>query len=55
MVDDLKATLIKLRPEIDEKQEQTETMVVDLERRQKIAAEQEKITSVEAAESQKLF
>jgi hypothetical protein len=33
MVDDLKATLIKLRPEIDKKQEETENMVVDLERR----------------------
>ncbi len=33
MVDDLKATLIKLRPEIDKKQEETELMVVDLEKR----------------------
>jgi len=30
-------------------------MVVDLEKRQKIAGEQEKITSEEAKESQKLF
>lgn len=33
MVDDLKATLIKLRPEIDKKEEETQVMVVDLERR----------------------
>ena len=55
MVDDLKATLIKLRPEIDKKEAETQEMVVDLEKRQKIAAEQEKITSEEAKESQKLF
>jgi dynein heavy chain len=55
MVDDLKATLIKLRPEIDKKEEETQAMVVDLERRQKVAAEQEKVTSAEEAESRKLF
>jgi len=55
MVDDLKATLIKLRPEIDKKEEETQAMVVDLERRQKIAAEQEKVTRAEEAESRKLF
>jgi len=55
MVDDLKATLIKLRPEIDKKEAETQEMVVDLEKRQKIAAVQEKITSEEARESQKLF
>jgi len=39
MVDDLKATLIKLRPEIDKKEAETQEMVVDLEKRQKIAGE----------------
>jgi hypothetical protein len=32
MVDDLKETLIKLRPEIDKKEEETQIMVVDLEK-----------------------
>jgi len=31
MVDDLKATLITLRPEIDRKEEETQVMVVELE------------------------
>ena len=55
MVDDLKATLIKLRPEIDKKEAETQVMVVDLEKQQKVAAEHEKVTSAEEAESQKLF
>lgn len=55
MVDDLKATLIKLRPEIDKKEAETKVMVVDLEKQQKVAAEHEKVTSVEEAESAKLF
>lgn len=32
MVDDLKAMLIKLRPEIDRKEEETQKLVVDLEK-----------------------
>ena len=55
MVDDLKATLIKLRPEIDKKEEETQVMVVELEAQQKVAAEQEKVTAAEEAESRKLF
>ena len=55
MVDELKTTLIKLRPEIDKKEEETQLMVVDLEKQQKVAAEQEKITSAEEAETQKKF
>jgi dynein heavy chain, axonemal len=55
MVDDLKATLIELRPEIDKKEEETQALVVDLEVRQKEAAEQEKVTAGEEAESRKLF
>jgi dynein heavy chain len=55
MVDDLKATLIKLRPEIDKKEAETQVMVVDLEKQSKVAAEHEKVTSAEEAESQKLF
>jgi hypothetical protein len=31
MVDDLKTMLIKLRPEIDKKEEETKVMVVELE------------------------
>ena len=31
MVDELKATLIKLRPEIDRKEKETQELVVDLE------------------------
>ena len=55
MVDDLKTMLIKLRPEIDKKEEETKVMVVELEAQQKVAAEQEKVTAVEEAESQKMF
>jgi len=55
MVDDLKATLIKLRPEIDRNEAETQAMVVDLEIRQKDAAEQEKVTAGEEAESRALF
>ena len=55
MVDDLKATLIKLRPEIDKKETETQAMVADLEVRQKEAAEVEKVTAGEEAEARKLF
>ena len=55
MVDDLKAMLIKLRPEIDRKEEDTQKLVIDLEKQQKVAAEQEKLNEKEEAESQKLF
>lgn len=51
MVDALKATLITLRPEIDKKEAETQVMVVDLEEKQKVAAEQEKVTAVEEAEA----
>lgn len=55
MVDDLKAMLIKLRPEIDRKEQETQALVVDLEKQSKIAAEQERLNAKEEAESQKLF
>lgn len=55
MVDDLKAMLIKLRPEIDRKEEETQKLVVDLEKQREIAGHQEKINEKEEAESQKLF
>lgn len=55
MVDDLKEMLIKLRPEIDKKERETQELVVDLEAKQKIAAEQERVNAKEEAESQKLF
>jgi len=51
MVDDLKTMLIKLRPEIDRKEEETQKLVVDLEKQQKIVAEQEKISEKEEAET----
>lgn len=51
MVDALKGTLITLRPEIDKKEAETQVMVVDLEEKQKIAGEQEKVTAVEEAEA----
>lgn len=51
MVDDLKAMLIKLRPEIDRKEEETQKLVVDLEKQQKIATEQEKYSEKEEAET----
>lgn len=47
MVEDLKVTLVKLRPEIDQKEKDTQEMVVDLEAKTKVANEQEKITSAE--------
>ena len=55
MVDELKATLITLRPEIDKKETETQAMVADLEVRQKEAAVVEKVTAVEEAEARKLF
>lgn len=55
IVDNLKETLIELRPEIDTKEVETQAMVVDLEKQQKVAAEQEKLTAVEEAESAKLY
>ena len=50
MVDDLKETLITLRPEIDKNEKETQLMVVDLEKQQGAAAEQEKITAKDEAE-----
>ena len=47
--------LIKLRPEIDKKEEETQKLVVDLEKQRESAAVQEKINEKEEAESQKLF
>ena len=55
MVDQLQITLTKLRPEIDRKEEETQQLVVDLEKQQKSAAETEKVFKTEAEESQKLF
>lgn len=55
MVDDLQATLMTLRPEIDLKEAETQILVVDLEKQQKVASEQEQLTAVEEAESKKLF
>lgn len=55
IVEELKVTLVKLRPEIDQKEKDTQEMVVDLEAQTKVANEQEKITSAEQAESEKLF
>ena len=55
MVDQLQVTLTKLRPEIDKKEEETQQLVVDLEKQQKSAAETEKVFKTEAEESQKLF
>ncbi len=51
MLDELKASLIELRPVIDKKEWETQVMLVNLEKQQKVAAEKEKITSVEEAES----
>jgi len=51
MVDELKASLIELRPVIDKKEWEIQVMLVNLEKQQKVAAEKEKITSVEEAES----
>jgi hypothetical protein len=51
MVDELKVSLIKLRPEIDKNEAETQALVVDLEVRQKAAAEQEKVTAGEEAEA----
>ena len=55
MVDDLKATLITLRPEIDKKETETQAMVADLEVRQKDAGEVERVTAAEESEARKLF
>ncbi len=43
--------LIKLRPEIDQKEEETQAIVKNLEVEQKSASETEKQFAVEAAES----
>ena len=51
MVDELKASLIELRPVIDKKEWETQVMLVNLEKQQKVAAEKEKIISVEEPES----
>ena len=55
MVDQLKDILITLRPQIDKKEEETQLLVVDLEKQQASAQETEKLFAVEAAESQKIF
>jgi hypothetical protein len=47
MVDDMKAELILLRPQIDQKTEETEKLMVVLDEQKKIADEQAKITAVE--------
>lgn len=55
IVDELQKMLIKLRPEIDQKEEDTQKLMITLEKEQKAAAETEKVFQVEAATSQKLF
>ena len=55
MVDELKQSLVKLRPEIDKKERETQELVVDLEKQQKVANETEKVFAVEEGKSQKLF
>ena len=55
MVAELEASLVELRPQIDKKEAETQAMVVDLEVRQKEAAEQEKLTAGEEAKSRALF
>ena len=55
MVDQLQVTLIKLRPEIDKKEVETQQLVFDLDKQQKQAADTEKVFNTEAEESQKLF
>jgi dynein heavy chain len=54
-VDQLKSMLIKLRPEIDKREIETQQLVVDLEEKQEIAAKTEKVFQKEAQESQKQF
>lgn len=55
MVDDMKAELILLRPQIDQKTEETEKLMVVLDEQKKIADEQAKITAVEETAAQKLY
>lgn len=55
MVDDMKAELILLRPQIDQKTEETEKLMVVLDQQKKIADEQAQITAVEEKAAQKLY
>ncbi len=55
MVDDMKAELILLRPQIDQKTEETEKLMVVLDEQKKIADEQAKITAVEEQAAQVLY
>lgn len=55
MVSDLKESLITLSPEIEQKEKETQVMVVDLEKQQTLAAVEEKTTAADEAEAQKMF
>ena len=55
MVDEMKAELILLRPQIDLKTEETEKLMIVLAQSKKIADEQAKMTAVEEAAAQKLY
>jgi dynein heavy chain, axonemal len=55
MVDDLKKKLIQLMPVIEQKTQDTEAMVIDLEKQQEDAGEIEKTTAVEEAAAKKIF
>ena len=55
MVDQLKVMLIKLRPEIDQKEEDTQKLVVDLEKQKAASSETEKLFAEEQKESEGLF
>ena len=51
----MKAELILLRPQIDQKTEETEKLMVVLDQQKKIADEQAQITAVEEKAAQKLY
>jgi len=55
MVDDLKQTLTKLVPQINQNEEETKQLLVDLEQQTAVANEQEKMMAKEKAESQILY
>ena len=55
MVDEMKAELILLRPQIDQKTEETEKLMIVLDEQKKIADEQAKLTAIEETAAQKLY
>ena len=55
MVDELGKMLEKLKPEIDKNKEETQILVVDLEKQTAIAAEKEKVNEEEEAATKKLY